>query len=164
MVCDCLRSGSEVCQLRLEIWAWETNEGGRVHSNVAAVLADPIFRYVVKKGFERVEVLLSEWVVLVIVTAGAVEGLSEPNGCGGFDSIGGVFREELICENASFFVEHVVSMETGGNALIEGRVGEEVACELFNGELVERHVFVEGTNHPIAPRPEFAVAIDLVAV
>ncbi len=119
MIGDCLCSGFEVRDFLLEIGAWETNEGGRINANIAAVLADPIFRYVVKEGFEGVEILLGEWVVLVIVTAGAVEGLTEPDGCGGFDSIGGVFREEFIRENSSLFIEHMVSMKTGGNALIE---------------------------------------------
>ncbi len=55
-------------------------------------------------------------------------------------------------------------METGCDALLERRVGEEVTGDLLEGELIERHVLVEGVDHPISPRPKFTVAVDLVAV
>lgn len=45
-----------------------------------------------------------------------------------------------------------------------GGVGEEVAGELFDGELVERHVGVEGVDDPIAPDPLEGIAVLLEAV
>ena len=43
-------------------------------------------------------------------------------------------------------------------------VGQQVAGELLDRELVERHVAVEGVDHPVAPPPHVALAVGLVAV
>ena len=43
-------------------------------------------------------------------------------------------------------------------------LGQQVAGELLDGELVERHVAVEGVDHPVAPAPHDALAVALVAV
>ena len=42
--------------------------------------------------------------------------------------------------------------------------GQQVAGDLLDGELVERHVAVEGVDHPVAPAPHRALAVALVAV
>ena len=66
--------------------------------------------------------------------------------------------------DAALFVEHRVAMEAGGDLLALRGVGEHVAGELLDGELVERHVGVERVDHPIAVRPDRARAVLLVAV
>ena len=43
-------------------------------------------------------------------------------------------------------------------------VGQQVAGQLFDGELVERHVAVEGVDHPVAIRPDLAVVVEVDAV
>jgi hypothetical protein len=58
----------------------------------------------------------------------------------------------------------VVPVEAGGDFLLERGVGQEIAGELLDGELVEGFVLVEGADHPVAPRVQLAVAVHLVAV
>ncbi len=76
---------------RLDFGSGQTDKGGRIHPDIVAVLSDTVFGDVVEEGFQRVEVLLGEGVIFVVVTPCAVEGLAEPHGGGGFDPIGGVF-------------------------------------------------------------------------
>ena len=42
--------------------------------------------------------------------------------------------------------------------------GQQIAGELLDRELVERQVPVEGVDHPVAPGPHVALAVDVVAV
>ena len=46
----------------------------------------------------------------------------------------------------------------------ERGIGQQVAGELLDCEPVERHVAVEGVDHPIAIRPHLAVIVDVEAV
>ena len=55
-------------------------------------------------------------------------------------------------------------MKTGGNLLVPGGVGQEVAGHLLDGELVKRHVPVEGVDDPIAVRPNRARQIFFIAI
>ena len=55
-------------------------------------------------------------------------------------------------------------MKAGRDFLIERRARQQIAGQLLDRELVERHVRVERADDPVAPRPQFAVAVHLVAV
>ena len=55
-------------------------------------------------------------------------------------------------------------METGGDAVLDRGVGEQVAGEGADGEFVEGQVVVERTDEPVAPRPDLATIILLVAL
>ncbi len=55
-------------------------------------------------------------------------------------------------------------MEAGGDHLRGGRVREHIPGELFDGEPVVGHVFVEGADDPVAPGPDRAAAVFLIAV
>ena len=69
------------------------------------------------------------------------------------------------CGNgAAFEIDHVVAVEAGGDLVIHGRVGQQIACKLLDRELVVRHVLVVGLDHPVAPRPHRPQAVDVVAV
>ena len=65
---------------------------------------------------------------------------------------------------STFAVGHVIAMEAGGQFLFWRRVFEEVTCKLLNRELVERKVAVEGSDHPVTPRPIRTCRILLVSV
>ncbi len=58
----------------------------------------------------------------------------------------------------------MIAMKSCCQSLLVGRVGYQVAGKLFNGELIKRHVGIEGVNHPIAPDPLVAFQVILVAV
>ena len=50
---------------------------------------------------------------------------------------------ELERIDAAFFIKHGVAMKAGGDDLLGCGVGEHVARELFDGELVEGLVGIE---------------------
>ena len=55
-------------------------------------------------------------------------------------------------------------MEAGGDLLVVGGGRQQVARQLLGGELVERHVAVQGVDHPVAVLPDRARAVNAVAV
>ena len=58
----------------------------------------------------------------------------------------------------------MVPVEAGRNLLIQGRIRQQVACQLLDREPIERHVAIEGIDDPIAPPPHVALAVSLIAV
>ena len=142
--------------------------GGARHQQdrrrVGDVAVHHLLRRVAEEGAERVEVLLRDRVELVIVASGAAHGQAEPDGAHGLGAILGVDFGVFLVDDAAFVGGDVAALEAGGDELIERRVGQQVAGELFDGELVERQVAVEGVDHPVAVRPDFAVVVDMHAV
>jgi len=51
------------------------------------------------------------------------------------------------------------AIEAGCELLLVGSVGQEVARQLLDGELVEGHVGVEGAYHPVAPDILVGIAV-----
>jgi hypothetical protein len=107
---------------------------------------------------------MRERVVLVVVAARATRRKAEEDGCCRIDAVNHVLRCELLRNDSAFGVAAMVAIEPGGNHLIPGRHRQQIACQLFNRELVEWHVAVEGIDHPVAPPPHVTLAIALVAV
>ena len=66
--------------------------------------------------------------------------------------------------DAAFVGRDVAAVEAGGDLLVERGVGQQVAGELLDGELVERHVPVEGLDDPVAIGPHLAVVVEVDAV
>src|SRR5207245_1044764 len=64
----------------------------------------------------------------------------------------------------ALLVAHGVAMEAGGDAVVHGRIREQVSGDLLDRELVEGHVGVEGVDDPVAVGPDLARAVLLVAV
>ncbi len=95
----------------------------------------------------------------------AADGVCEPDGAGGFSAIENGFVPELFLINASFAVGQGLSMERGGEQLVGRWIGEQVSGELFDGELIKRHVAVDGVDDPVAVAPSvWARAVFLVSV
>ena len=122
------------------------------------------FRDVVEVGKNLVKLLLGDRVELVVVTAGTPEGQTQPHRRGRRDAIDGVLHQELVRDDAAFAVLAMVPVEGGGYPLIEGRVGQHVARDLLDGELIERYVVVVGVDHPVAPPPHRPFAVCLIPV
>ena len=149
----CLRGGCGQAEHRRCV----TADAGRVGAFAG-------LRQVVEERLEAVEVPLRKGVEFVVVAARAVEGLREPRGGDGLDAIGGGLGEKLFGDHAALLVEDVVSVEAGRDFLLERGVGQQVAGELLDGELIERFVVVKRPDHPVAPRVHLAVAVHLVSV
>ena len=71
---------------------------------------------------------------------------------------------ELLRIHAALLVEHGIAEETGGHALVLGGVGEEVAGNLLDEELVVREISIHGPHHPVAIGPDKAALVLLKAV
>jgi hypothetical protein len=117
---------------------------------------DPGFIGVVEEGHEPVVIPMLDGIVFVGVALGAGHGEAEPGGGGDMDAIDHGVEPVLEGIDAAFLIDHGVAVEPGGDALIERGVREQITGELFDGELIERHILVEGLDDPIAPGPDRA--------
>jgi len=50
------------------------------------------------------------------------------------------------------------------HVLVVSRMWQQISSQLFDDKLIERQVGIEGFDHPIAPSPHVAIAVNLVAV
>ena len=91
-------------------------------------------------------------------------GDAEPCARDAIDAVDHGLDAELLGLDAALHVDHGIPEEARGDALVEGRVRQEVAGELLDGELVEGLVLVQRSDHPVAPRPDAAGAVLLEAV
>ena len=137
--------------------------GGR---GAAEVAEHARFLVGIEVGEELVELLLADRVVFVVVAAAAVERQRHPGRAGGLQAVDDRFDEPLLDDATALAVEAVVAVEARGDDLGFQRVRQQVAGELFDGELVERLVLVVGADDPVAPGPHRArrVALEAVAV
>ena len=119
---------------------------------------------VAEKGGELVEVLLGKGVEFVIVALGAACGESLEDTHGGADAVGGIHHADFFRNGTALTGGGQAAVEAGGDFLIEGGVWEHVAGHLFEGELIEGHVAVEGLDDPIAVGPDGAVVVIMDAV
>ena len=122
------------------------------------------FIAIVQESGELVVVLLRSRVVLVIVTLAAIEREAKPNGAGGGHAIVESVPAEFERVGSAFLVQHGVTVKAGRDSLVERRPFQQIARELLDRELVERHVIVDGLDDPIAIEPHRAGSIFLVAV
>ena len=100
----------------------------------------------------------------MVVAGGAAHRHAEPDRAHRVGAILGVDLGVLVVDDADFVGGDVAALEAGGDALVERGVGQQVAGQLFDGELVERQVAIEGGDHPIAIGPDLAVVVDVDAV
>ena len=117
------------------------------------------------EGVEQaVVVLLGDRVILVIVTLGARHRQAEPGRGGGVDPVEQVHEPLLLGDRAAFAVQEVIAVEPAGDLVLGRGPGQEVAGQEPDGELIERHVVVQGLDQPVAPDPLPGVAVLLEAV
>ena len=135
------------------------HRGGK--RGVAAVPEYTPFGNMTEEGEELIELPLRHGVVFVVVAASAPQGQGEPGCPGGLEPIHHVLGLPLLIDGPELGVEPVVPVEPRGHLLPEGGVGEEVAGQLLEGELVERHVGVERLDHVVPPAPHGAPGIAL---
>ncbi len=118
----------------------------------------------VEEGVEGIEFAVGDGIELVVMADGATGGQAHPGLDGGGSPFDGVAEDELGIDGTAFAGGDVAAIEPGGDPLIEGWVGEEIAGELFDGELVVGQVAIEGGDDPVAVGPHLAFVIEMKAV
>ncbi len=81
---------------------------------------------------------------------------AHPHLHGGVHAIDHRHIAKLLVSRASLVVRLRVTMKSGGDELIVAGLVEQIARELFACELIERHVAVQRTDHPVAIAPNRA--------
>ena len=151
-------------QVMLPLGARRPQEERWRRRGVREVRVEAGFVDVVEERKERVVVALRDRVELVVVTARALERQAEHRGAEGVDAVEDVLGAELLLDAAAFVGLAVQAVERRGDALVARRVGQEIARELPEEELVVGQVLVEGADDPVAIRRHVAIEVGLVAV
>ena len=110
-----------------------------------------------------VKFLGANGIVLVVVALGAAHGQPHKGGPHRIDPIHHVLVKVLVRIGAALVIGHVVAHEASGHALTDGRIGQEIARQLLDGELIEGLVGIEGIDHPVPPQPHEPDAIKVVS-
>src|SRR4051812_12507691 len=100
----------------------------------------------------------------MVVTDSATGGEAEPDLGSSFRAVAGVEDKVFLINGTAFVAGDIAAIKTAGDFLVECVFGQEVAGELFDGELIEGFVAIEGADDPIAVGPHFAVIIEVNAV
>ena len=96
-----------------------------------------VFLDVGEEGGEAVELPGGEGVELVVVALAAAHVVPEPDGGDVADAVGRVFGHVLLGLGAALLGRHGEPVVARGDLLLGGRVGQEVAGQLLDGEAVE---------------------------
>ena len=84
----------------------------------------------------------------------AIDRRAHPDGHGRIDAIDDGDIAELLVVGAALVIRQSVAMEGRRDQLLLGRLGQQIAGNLFERELVERFVRVEGLDDVIAIQPD----------
>ena len=112
---------------------------------------------------ELIEFLVLDRIIRVGVALHAAEADAHPCLPSGAHAVDDGGDAELLIIGAALAVDLGEAAESGGDLLVERRVRDQIAGDLFDGELVEWQVAVEGVDEPIAVFPDLAAAIVGVA-
>ena len=127
--------------------------------------SDVHFAVGVEEREKLVELALRNRVVLVVVALRTAHRETEPHLARGANAIHHRRDAKLLLIDPAFLVRECVPVEACGDLLLHSRVREQITRELFDCELIERHICVEGVNHPVAiPPRERTAGVLLVAV
>ena len=111
---------------------------------------------IIKDGKHAVEFLLANGIILVIVALAAGHGGTHPDGHGGIYPVNDGHVAKFLIISAPLAVGLGVAMEGSSRELILGRVGQQIAGHLLDGELIKGKITVKGANHPVAIGPDGA--------
>ena len=100
----------------------------------------------------------------MIVASRALQSESEESGSEGVEPVDNILDSELLGDTPSLDLLWVEPIECRSLDLFLGGVGEQVAGYLLRDELIVGHVFPEGIDYPVSPRPDEAISINLVSI
>ena len=116
-----------------------------------------------EKRTHRIEIPGGNGIEFVIVALGAADGLAEPDRAHCAHAIREITRLVILGLGTAFFRGEQQAVETGGDFLFLRGVGQEIARELFAGELVKAFVVVEGADDVVAIRPDVARGVGVIS-
>ena len=122
------------------------------------------FRHIIEEGEELIKISLRNRVILVVVTATAIQCQPQPGHAGRLDAVDNGFDSPFFGDDSPFAVQSMIAIEAGRHDLCSGRVRQQITRELFDRELIEWQIIVEGINNPVSPGPLIAAAVDLKAI
>ena len=139
---------------------------------VVDVAVHHVLRGVIEEGRELVELLLRERIKLVVVAHGAAGSEAEPHGRRRLCAVAGVEHGVFLGNHSAFVRRDVAAVEAAGDLVVEDLVGRgiravvlhEIAGQLQDRELIERHVAVERVDHPLPIGPHLAEVVEVDAV
>ena len=100
----------------------------------------------------------------MIVATGALERQPEHRSAERVHAVEDVLGAKLLLDAAAFVRLSVQAIESGRDALLPRRIGQEIAGELPEEKLVVRQVLVERPDDPVAVRRHVAIDVGLIAV
>ena len=112
--------------------------------------------HVVEKCEQRKVFTLADRIEFVVVAFGASEGQPQPDGAGRVDPVDDAFDAVFLDRISVSLGLGRIPVECRGNPLFRSCPGQQVAGQLFKGELVERHVLSDGFDHPVPIGPNGA--------
>ena len=116
----------------------------------------------IEEGKKLIVFLLRNRVELVRVTLAALHRQPQPDVGRGLDAVDDILDAILLGDRPALVGRAVIAIEPGGNLLGDGRAGQQIAGQLFDRELIERHVRIVRPNDPIAPGPHVARAVGVM--
>ena len=114
-----------------------------------------------EERLHRIKILRREGIEFVVVAFATSHRRAEPGRGHRAHAVGRVLGQILLGLRAAFASHHIETIEARGDELFLRRAGQQIAGDLFDGELVEQLIPVERINHVVAVRKD---ALVLVAV
>ena len=97
----------------------------------------------------------------MVVADCATGGQAEPDLRSGFGAVASVEHQVFLIDSAAFTGGDIAAIEPGGDLLLERRLRQKIARELFEGKLIKWFVAIEGFDDPIAVSPHLAIIINV---
>ena len=102
---------------------------------------------------------MRDGVILVRVALGAGRRRSHPGRHGGIHTVDHRSIAKFLVASTALVVRFGIAMKGRRNELILGGIGKQVSCDLFDGELIKRHIRIKRADDPIAIGPDRATGI-----
>ena len=94
----------------------------------------------------------------------AFECRAEPHRAGHIYPVDNLVRAVLFFVGTRFNIHRCAAVKSRRDLLLHRRIRQQVACNLLDRELVERHVGIQRPDDPVAIGPDRAVAVALIAI
>ncbi len=116
-----------------------------------------------KESRQLVKVSNGVRIVFVVVTLGATDGRPHPDRRDVAHPVRGVNGKVLLALNPTFMRSLQQTVVTRGHQLLIGWILEQVATQLFPGELIERKIPIERIDDVIAVRRRGVILVSMVS-